>query len=282
MHSQYGSTPNLGLGFGPIGGATTSTSAGGGSGASNSYESPGEIISLRQSLAQERTQRTTLQTRLVALQVSKTALEAELESLSQALFEEANNMVAAERKARLEKEDEAEEAKNERDMLRETVRIVEEDCKALQRTLDSLGVASPLLGGGGGTVSLDSPPLSSSSGMRRSLNPPPASLTLSPPEPSLYDTVPSTSPPTSQSRSRPGFDRHNSSISSSSSYDSAHSGRVPIGGISSPRRIRRIGSAASLARSDVSVSNQRVGSSDNLEEMIKSASDPQALCRDEC
>ncbi|KAI6131604.1 hypothetical protein EDD16DRAFT_1537505 [Pisolithus croceorrhizus] len=55
----------------------------------------------------------------------KAALEAELESLSQALFEEANKMVAAERIRRAETEEELQEARREKDALREALRVVE-------------------------------------------------------------------------------------------------------------------------------------------------------------
>lgn len=55
----------------------------------------------------------------------KAALEAELESLSQALFEEANKMVAAERIKRAETEEELQEACREKDALREALRVVE-------------------------------------------------------------------------------------------------------------------------------------------------------------
>ncbi|KAI6040226.1 hypothetical protein EDC04DRAFT_2678036 [Pisolithus marmoratus] len=55
----------------------------------------------------------------------KATLEAELESLSQALFEEANKMVAAERIKRAETEEELQEARKEKDALREALRVVE-------------------------------------------------------------------------------------------------------------------------------------------------------------
>ncbi|KAI6021512.1 hypothetical protein BKA83DRAFT_92629 [Pisolithus microcarpus] len=55
----------------------------------------------------------------------KAALEAELESLSQALFEEANKMVAVERIKRAETEEELQEARREKDALRQALRVVE-------------------------------------------------------------------------------------------------------------------------------------------------------------
>ncbi|KAF9526900.1 hypothetical protein CPB83DRAFT_794228 [Crepidotus variabilis] len=55
----------------------------------------------------------------------KAALEDELESLSQALFEEANKMVSDERKARAEVEDELKELKAEKEALRSALRVIE-------------------------------------------------------------------------------------------------------------------------------------------------------------
>ncbi|KAF9814061.1 hypothetical protein IEO21_05301 [Rhodonia placenta] len=55
----------------------------------------------------------------------KAALEAELESLSQALFEEANKMVSTERKKLAETEDELKELQAEREALRNALRLVE-------------------------------------------------------------------------------------------------------------------------------------------------------------
>lgn len=81
-HFAASSQPNLGLGLGPISPGSASASPG------TSSFANGEIISLKQSLAQERTQRVALGTKLAALQASKAELEEELEGLSQALFEE--------------------------------------------------------------------------------------------------------------------------------------------------------------------------------------------------
>ncbi|KAF8875883.1 hypothetical protein CPB84DRAFT_1796295, partial [Gymnopilus junonius] len=55
----------------------------------------------------------------------KAALEDELESLSQALFEEANKMVADERKARAETEEELKELKLEKEALRSALRLID-------------------------------------------------------------------------------------------------------------------------------------------------------------
>lgn len=57
----------------------------------------------------------------------KVNLEGELESLSQALFEEANKMVAQERIKRAEAEEELGEARAEKDALRAALRLIEAD-----------------------------------------------------------------------------------------------------------------------------------------------------------
>jgi len=54
----------------------------------------------------------------------KATLESELESLSQALFEEANIMVATERKMRAETEEELKELKQEKEALRSALRLI--------------------------------------------------------------------------------------------------------------------------------------------------------------
>ncbi|BEI84932.1 hypothetical protein CcaverHIS002_0503330 [Cutaneotrichosporon cavernicola] len=61
---------------------------------------------------------------LEVLKKGKKDIEAELEGLSQALFEEANKMVADERKKRAELEDTLHEVKGERAALRETVKVL--------------------------------------------------------------------------------------------------------------------------------------------------------------
>ncbi|KAF8965588.1 hypothetical protein BDZ97DRAFT_1918148 [Flammula alnicola] len=55
----------------------------------------------------------------------KKALEEELESLSQALFEEANKMVATERKMRAETEEELKELKLEKEAMRSALQLIE-------------------------------------------------------------------------------------------------------------------------------------------------------------
>ncbi|KAF8629300.1 hypothetical protein AX15_003517 [Amanita polypyramis BW_CC] len=77
-----------------------------------------EMEELASELEKERTARKTVAK-------EKAALEAELESLSQALFEEANKMVATERMKRAETEEELREAQLEREALRSALRIIE-------------------------------------------------------------------------------------------------------------------------------------------------------------
>ncbi|RDX55243.1 hypothetical protein OH76DRAFT_1397644 [Lentinus brumalis] len=61
---------------------------------------------------------------------AKTALEAELESLSQALFEEANKMVATERRKRAETEEALREAREQGEALKNVLRLFERDSAA--------------------------------------------------------------------------------------------------------------------------------------------------------
>ncbi|KAG2135466.1 hypothetical protein DEU56DRAFT_807170 [Suillus clintonianus] len=77
-----------------------------------------ELLELQEQLERERLAHT-----LAAAE--KVAIEAELESLSQALFEEANKMVAAERIKRVETEEELQEVRLEKDALQEALRLIE-------------------------------------------------------------------------------------------------------------------------------------------------------------
>lgn len=86
-----------------------------------------EVQKLRASLVATHKSVTTLKDELGAIKKAKAELEAELETLSQALFEEANKMVADERKKRAEKEDEAREAIEEREALRKLVKLMEQE-----------------------------------------------------------------------------------------------------------------------------------------------------------
>lgn len=87
--------------------------------------SDAELQKLRASLVVTDKSVVTLKDELGAMKKAKAELEAELETLSQALFEEANKMVADERKKRAEKEDEAREAIEEREALRKLVKLME-------------------------------------------------------------------------------------------------------------------------------------------------------------
>ena len=61
---------------------------------------------------------------LAELKKGKIEMEAELENLSQALFEEANKMVSDERRKRAEVEDSLKEVRNEREVLKETIKVL--------------------------------------------------------------------------------------------------------------------------------------------------------------
>ncbi|KAN0091311.1 hypothetical protein V8E55_004877 [Tylopilus felleus] len=95
-----------------------------------------EIEELQEKLERER------QAHRVA-EAAKTALEAELESLSQALFEEANNMVATERMKRAETEEELNQTRLEKDALRQALKLIEGENGQLRSATASLH-ATPL------------------------------------------------------------------------------------------------------------------------------------------
>ncbi|SJL15137.1 uncharacterized protein ARMOST_18622 [Armillaria ostoyae] len=73
----------------------------------------------------------------------KAALEAELESLSQALFEEANKMVATERIKRAETEEELREARQEKEALKSALRVVEGENVHLRGSPSTFGTPDP-------------------------------------------------------------------------------------------------------------------------------------------
>ncbi|KAG2342823.1 hypothetical protein BDR05DRAFT_963619 [Suillus weaverae] len=77
-----------------------------------------ELLELQEQLERERLAHT-------LATAEKAAIEAELESLSQALFEEANKMVATERVKRAETEEELQEVRLEKDALKEALRLIE-------------------------------------------------------------------------------------------------------------------------------------------------------------
>ena len=61
---------------------------------------------------------------LAELKKGKVEMEAELENLSQALFEEANKMVSDERRKRAEVEESLKEVRDEREVLKETIKVL--------------------------------------------------------------------------------------------------------------------------------------------------------------
>ncbi|KAG2055344.1 hypothetical protein BDR06DRAFT_882493 [Suillus hirtellus] len=89
-----------------------------------------ELLELQEQLERERLAHT-------LANAQKAAIEAELESLSQALFEEANKMVASERIKRAETEEELQEVRLEKDALKEALRLIEGENGRLR------GVQSP-------------------------------------------------------------------------------------------------------------------------------------------
>lgn len=133
-----------------------------------------ELLELREQLERERIAHT-----LAAAE--KAAIEAELESLSQSLFEEANKMVATERIKRAETEEELQEVRLEKDALREALRLIEVENGRLRGAQLSVG-----------GVSDKTPQLSSShsrSSSRDAIKSPPTSP--SPSSPAVDDiTVP--------------------------------------------------------------------------------------------
>ncbi|KAH7923165.1 hypothetical protein BV22DRAFT_606119 [Leucogyrophana mollusca] len=94
-----------------------------------------ELEELQEQLERERKARKTAAD-------EKIALEAELESLSQALFEEANKMVATERIKRAETEEELQEVRLEKDALREALRLIETENGRLRSANVSSGTLS--------------------------------------------------------------------------------------------------------------------------------------------
>ncbi|PFH47272.1 hypothetical protein AMATHDRAFT_152544 [Amanita thiersii Skay4041] len=84
-----------------------------------------EVEDLTCELEKERTARE-------AIEKQKADLEAELESLTAALFEEANKMVATERIKRAETEEELREARLEQEALRSAIRLIEGENSSLR------------------------------------------------------------------------------------------------------------------------------------------------------
>ncbi|KAJ3928973.1 MAG: hypothetical protein NXY57DRAFT_1041195 [Lentinula lateritia] len=121
-----------------------------------------ELEKLKAELDVEKARREKEEEKLGKAKKEKEELEAELESLSQALFEEANNMVATERKLRAETEsklqrqqqdlkEELREARAQREALRSALQVVESEMDVLRmglggRDLDGVAaVVDPVL-----------------------------------------------------------------------------------------------------------------------------------------
>ncbi|KAG8935640.1 hypothetical protein FRC03_008988 [Tulasnella sp. 419] len=92
-----------------------------------------EIEALRQHRSSAETSLKQCQAEKAALFTAKTQLEEELESLSQALFEAANKMVAEERKKRAAYEEELEIVREEKEALKGALQLVEAERSDLLR-----------------------------------------------------------------------------------------------------------------------------------------------------
>lgn len=83
-----------------------------------------EMERLRSSYSESQTKIKTMTAELEELKKGKVEMEAELEGLSQALFEEANKMVADERRKVSELEESLREIQEEKDALKETIKVL--------------------------------------------------------------------------------------------------------------------------------------------------------------
>ena len=83
-----------------------------------------EFAKLRTAYANSQNKMEAMAKELTDLKKGKIEMEAELETLSQALFEEANKMVADERRKRLESEELLKEVKEEKEVLKETIKVL--------------------------------------------------------------------------------------------------------------------------------------------------------------
>ena len=97
----------------------------------------GEVSRLRQAYATAQNRMEGMTKELTELKKGKVDMEAELENLSQALFEEANKMVSDERRRRAELEETVKEVKAEREALRQTIKV-------LGGSKDEVGESSPV------------------------------------------------------------------------------------------------------------------------------------------
>ncbi len=135
------SAPSLGAGM-PIERPETPRQSDGGTvgapgGQSATATAQFELYRLRQTLKQTQTSLATLSEELTATKKAKTTVESELEALSQELFEEANKMVADERRARAGVEAEAAELKEERDALKRTMQLMEGEMVEARRSAEA-------------------------------------------------------------------------------------------------------------------------------------------------
>ncbi|KIY68316.1 hypothetical protein CYLTODRAFT_443432 [Cylindrobasidium torrendii FP15055 ss-10] len=175
---------------------------------------------------------------------ARTSLEAELESLSQALFEEANKMVATERRKRAEIEDELREIVQEKDALKNALRIVEgENMRFRASSTDSLPLTgharNDSLSSVRGTKSKPTSPAPTV--LQRSISPASGSSSSRSPSPSVPEsTETETRPPSALSADDPGASTR--SLAGSFGGEGAASTR-------------------SLAGSDVGESHEQAGSS---------------------
>lgn len=119
-----------------------------------------EILELQEQLERERLAHT-------LATAEKAAIEAELESLSQALFEEANKMVATERIKRAETEEELQEVRLEKDALKDALRLIEGENDRLR--------GAQLSAGGVSDKTLQRPSSHSRSSSRYAIKSPPTS-----------------------------------------------------------------------------------------------------------
>ncbi|OCF33294.1 hypothetical protein I316_05035 [Kwoniella heveanensis BCC8398] len=83
-----------------------------------------ELATLRQAYSAAVAKMDGMSKELAELKKGKVEMEAELENLSQALFEEANKMVADERRKRAEMEENLKEVREEREALKQTIKVL--------------------------------------------------------------------------------------------------------------------------------------------------------------
>ncbi|WVF70792.1 hypothetical protein IAT40_005586 [Kwoniella sp. CBS 6097] len=83
-----------------------------------------ELATLRQAYSAAVAKMDGMSKELAELKKGKVEMEAELENLSQALFEEANKMVADERRKRAEMEENLKEVREEREVLKQTIKVL--------------------------------------------------------------------------------------------------------------------------------------------------------------